>query len=266
MEKRNSVFKTVLCLSAAVIGLAGGVAHADSADKFIIGESVTVSGGTVTTWARVNGGGKVIWAGLTIPLSMVENPPTPGTGPARAVAVLNYPPVVQETTYFDHAEIHFNKHGHQANPRYADIHRYEAPHFDIHLYAIPVAQVLSIPFVPPSPALAQVPAERLPDGWGQPEFSVPQMGRHSAPLSEFTATDTWQATVLAGFLPDASFMHFIEPMISREFLLRRKSFTLPVPTPAVLGMATQFPTECVVQYDRESDVYHIVYKGFEPIE
>ena len=92
------------------------------------------------------------------------------------------------------------------------------------------------------------------------------MGRHAGPLTEFTATDHWLATMIAGFLPDASYMHFIEPMVTTELLLKRENFTLPVPQPAVLGRATQYPTECVVAYDKDADAYHIVFKGFESIE
>jgi hypothetical protein len=239
-------------------------------EKLVEGESAVIAGGVASTWARVNGGGKVIWVGLTIPLSMVEDQPEPGTGPEGAVAVLDYPAVVQETTYFNHAEIHSNPHGHVANPAYADINRYMVPHFDFHFYAIPVAQVWTIP---PGPPVPPVPAERVPAGYGQPAGSVPQMGRHSAPLSEFTATDTWELTMLAGFLPAVSYqafgephMHFVEPMITREFLLRRENFTLEVPKPAVLGIATQYPTEFVAHYDKELDAYHFVFKGFERIE
>jgi hypothetical protein len=266
MKKQKSISMTVAGLAAVVLAISGGAANAAQEDKIIAGESVSIGGGTVATWARVNGGGKVIWVGLSIPLSLVENPPPPGSGPAGAIAVLNYPAVVRQTTYFNHAEIQFNEHGHPANPRYADPHRYEAPHFDFHFYSIPVAQVLTIPFVPPSPLLPSVPADRLPLGYAQPEFSVPQMGRHAGPLSEFTATDPWLLTMIAGFLPDASYMHFLEPMVTREFLLLRENFTLPVPLPAILGRATRYPTECVAQYDKDADAYHIVFKGFEPIE
>jgi hypothetical protein len=266
MKKQKSNSRTAAGLAAVALALAGGLVQADSGDKFIAGESASIAGATVSTWARVNGGGKVIWVGLTIPLSLVENQPAAGSGPAGAVAVLNYPLVVQQTTYFNHAEIHSNQHGHPANPRYADVHRYEAPHFDFHFYGVPVAQVWTIPFVPPSPLLPSVPADRLPLGYAQPEFSVPQMGRHASPLSEFTATDTWLATMVTGFLPDASYMHFIEPMVTRDFLLRRENFTLPVPLAASLGRATSYPTECVALYDKDADAYHIVFKGFEAIE
>jgi hypothetical protein len=266
MKKQNPIGISAACLAAVVLTLADGPAKAGSDDKFIAGESATVAGGTVSTWARVNGGGKGIWVGPTLPPSMAENMPTPGAGPAGAVATLNYPAVVQQTTYFNHAEVQSNEHGHPANPRFADVHRYEAAHFDFHFYSIPVAQVLTIPFVPPSPLLPPVSSDRLPAGYAQPEFSVPQMGRHASPLSEFTATDTWLATMVAGFLPDASSMHFIEPMVTQELLLQRENFTLPVPQPAVLGRTTQYPTECVVAYDKDTDAYHIVFKGFEAIE
>jgi hypothetical protein len=239
-------------------------AEPNNGDKIIIGEIAEIAGGTAATWARVNGGGKVIWVGLTIPLSMVENMPPRGSGPAGAVAVLNFPPLVQETTYFNHAEIHSNRQGHPAGG--ADPHRYEAPHFDFHFYNSPVADVWTIPG---GLFFSRVPAERLPAGYAQPEpFSIPQMGRHAQSLKELGASDDdhWLYTTLAGFLPDASYMHFLEPMITQELLLTRQNFSLPVPTPAVLGRATNYPTECEVHYDKDADAYHIVFKGFEPIE
>jgi hypothetical protein len=250
-------------IAAAVYTAPLGRAAPANKDKFIVGETATIVGGEVSTWARVNGGDKVIWVGLTLPLAMVENMPAPGSGPAGAVAVLNFPPVVQATTYFNHVEIQSNQHGHVSGG--ADPHRYEAPHFDLHFYGIPVAQVQTIPgglfFIP-------IPANRLPDGYAQAEFfSIPQMGRHSSTPAEVAATDHWLYSMHAGFLPNASYMHFVEPMVTREMFLRRKNFELPVPTPAVLGRATNYPTEeCVILYDKSVDAFHIVFKGFEPIE
>jgi hypothetical protein len=114
---------------------------------------------------------------------------------------------------------------------------------------------------------SEVPADRMPDGYLQPEpVSIPQMGRHAGTFDEFVATDHWLLTMIADFLPDGSYMHFIEPMITQEFLLSRRNTELQIPTPAVLGRGTSFPTECVVKYDWQADAYHIVFKGFEPIE
>ena len=256
----------LLVASLAIVAafLSPNISRAASAndDKIIVGDTAIIAGGEVSVWARVNGGNKVIWVGLTIPLSMVENMPAPGSGPAGAVAVLNFPPVVQATTYFNHFEIHSNLHGHHGAG--ADPHRYVAPHFDFHFYGIPMAQVSSIPA---GLFFAPVPANRLPAGYAQPEvFSVPQMGRHASTPAEIAATDHWLYSMHAGFLPNAGYMHFVEPMVTREMLLLRKNFSLPVPTPAVLGRATNYPTECVMLYDKDADAYHIVFKGFEPIE
>ena len=232
-------------------------------DKVILGETAVVDGNELSTWARVNQAGQVIWVGLTIPLALVENMPTGGSGPVGAIAVLNYPTVVKETTYFDHAEVHSEPDGHPTNPGYADTNRYGVAHFDFHFYSVPVSQVLTIPF---GFFFDEVPADRLPKFYAQPEpFSVPQMGRHDAPLSEFTATDHWLATMLAGFLPDASSMHFVEPMVTRELLLERKTFRMQVPRPATLGRATRYPAECIFHYDEDSDSYQIVFTGFQPV-
>ncbi len=233
-----------------------------SEDRIIFGETTEIAGGMASTWARVNGAGKVIWVGLTIPLSMVEQMPPRGSGPSGAVAVLSFPQVVQETTYFNHAEIHANPLGHPSSG--ADLHRYQVPHFDFHFYSIPVEDVFAIPgglfFV-------DVPEELLPDGYAQPEpVSIPQMGRHGSSFEERATIGPFDFATIAGFLPDASYMHFLEPMMSQEFLLRRESFDLPVPIPSVLGRSTRYPTECVVRYDEDADAYHIVFKGFPPIE
>jgi len=264
--------KTWICLlglplAAAVLLLPQtGAAHQDASDQIVAGTSIEIAGGVASTWARVNAHGDVIWVGLTIPLAMVENQPEPGDGPAGAIAVLDYPAVVKQTTYFNHAEIHSSDHGHPANPAYTNPARYLAPHFDFHFYGIPVEQVATIPFLPPFPPLPKVSPDRLPAGWSQPEFSVAQMGRHAAPLSEFTAVGPFDSVMIAGFLPDASAMHFIEPMAARSFLLQRKTFTLPVPRPAVLGRATRYPTECVARYDRDADAYDIIFKEFVSVQ
>src|SRR5687768_17229697 len=126
-----------IALAAVAFGSTGGArAVRDNSDKIIEGDSAVVdaAGSRVSAWARVNGGGKVIWVGLTIPLSIVEEMPEPGTGPARAIAALNYPPIVKATTYFDHVQIQSNHHGHPTNPAFLDKTRFSAPHFDFHYH------------------------------------------------------------------------------------------------------------------------------------
>ena len=194
-----------------------------------------------------------------MPLALVENMP-----PEGHIAMLSYPPVVKATTYFDYAEIHSMPAGHPTNPAYVDKNRYGVAHYDFHFYSIPESQVATIPFGFFSQEAA---ADRLPKFYAQPEaISIPGMGRHSAPISELTATDHWLATMLAGFLPNASSMHFLEPMATREFLLQRRSFVMQVPRPSVLGRATRYPTELVVLYDKDADAYQFMFTGFRPMQ
>lgn len=233
-------------------------------EKLIAGDSAELSSGVVSTWARVNGAGNVIWVGATIPLSVIENPPAEGDGPSGAIAVLEFPSVVQDTTYFNHFELHWEAHGHPTNPGYLTPDRYSEPHFDFHFYGIPVEEVAAIPFA--LPPLPDASAELLPVGYEQPEISVPQMGRHAAPFSEFTAVGPLDAAMLIGFLPDASYMHFIEPMIGRAYLLERRTFSLPIPQPASLGRETLYPSSCLFQYDRQADAYNVIFRGFETME
>jgi hypothetical protein len=258
-KMRSALGLAVLVGSLFTASAMSALGQPGNSDKVIIGETAVVAGSELSTWARVNGAGEVTWVGLTIPLSLVENMP-----PEGAIAVLNYPPVVKATTYFDHAEIHSEPEGHPTNPAYADANRYGVAHFDFHFYGIPVSQVVTIPF---GFFFEEVATDRLPKFYAQPEaISIPQMGRHDAPTSEFIATDHWLATMLAGFLPDASYMHFLEPMVTRELLLRRKSFIMQVPRPATLGRATRYPAECIVLYDKDTDAYQFVFVGFRPIE
>ena len=263
MKMRSALGLVVMAGSLLMISALAALAQPGNSDKIIIGETAVVAGSELSTWARINGAGEVIWVGLTMPLSLVENMPPGGSGPAGAIAVLNYPPVVKSTTYFDHAEIHSEPQGHPTNPAYVQANRYGVAHFDFHFYGIPVSQVVMIPFGLFSD---QVAADRLPKFYAQPEArSIPQMGRHAAPTSEFTATDHWLGTMLAGFLPDASYMSFLEPMITRELLLQRKNFTMQMPRPANLGRATQYPAECIVLYDKDTDAYQFMFVGFRPI-
>lgn len=92
------------------------------------------------------------------------------------------------------------------------------------------------------------------------------MGRHTALISEFTATDHWLGTMIAGFLPDASYMNFLEPMITRERLLRRKSFVMQAPRPATLGRAIRYRAECIVLYDKDTGAYQFMFTGFQPMQ
>lgn len=237
------------------------VAAENQGARVLWGQSGVIDGARVVAWALVSPhDGTVLAAGVTFSLKLAETMPQPGDGPDGAIAALAFPAVVQNTTFFNHLEIHSNPDGHEAPPGSVNPDRNRVPHFDFHFYGIPEEQVWAIP--DQRPPLPVVPADRLPAGYTQPGRSVLQMGRHSGPIWALSDPNPLSTIVLVGYLPDGSQMHFLEPMISQEVLLARQDFTLPVPTPRDLGRAspTLYPTSFNALF--QGDTYSFVYSGF----
>jgi hypothetical protein len=242
--------------------------------KLVFGDAAIVDGNLVTTWARVLRGEVVKEVGVTIPVDLFDHQPQEdGDGPFGAIASLAFPRLVREQTFFNHFELHSEPEGHVAPPGSVNPDRYRVPHFDFHFYAVSEDVVWQIPLVrPPSPALPAVPAERIPEGYIQPGFSQLQMGRHSSPASALLDPEPFSTVMVAGFppavegLPDPTQMHFLEPMVSREFLLERNDFELPLPRPKSFGRLMFYPTKFVAEYDADLDAYHFVFSEFEVVE
>lgn len=245
-----------------------------SRDRMIWGEVALVADETgnfhpVETWALVTPEDDVEEVGVTIPVALFDDQPLEhGVGPHGAIASVGFPELVRDSTYFDHFEMHTQPVGHEAPPFFANPNRNRLPHFDFHFYAIPESEVWEIPEIRPwpNPLLPDVAPERLPLGYIQPVFSALQMGRHSNPVYSMLDPAPLETTMIAGFLPDGQKMHFIEPMISREFLLERNDFELPVPMPQEFGRLMRYPTKCEAEYDPLLDAYHFVFSKFVLVE
>lgn len=55
---------------------------------------------------------------------------------------------------------------------------------------------------------------------------------------------------------------FFEPMISRDLLLRRSNFSLPVPAIEGLRAGVRYPSEFRAEYDAAEEQYRMVFSGF----
>ena len=232
--------------------------------QLVIGDTATVEGNVVVTWARVHERHGVQEVGVTIPVALFDDQPEPGSGPAGAIASLVFPEIVRDTTFFNHFELQSQAHGHETPPGSTNPIRNSVPHYDFHFYAIDEYDVWLIPGVPAP--LPRVAAELLPYGYRQPGGSSAQMGRHAAPQSSFVDPYLLSTVTIAGFVPDGTQMHFIEPMISREFLLRRGAFELPVPMSQSFGRLMFYPTKLMAEYDAELDDYHFVFSEFVAVQ
>src|SRR4030095_16768240 len=99
-KMRSALGLAMLVGSLFTVSAISALGQPGNSDKVIIGETAVVAGSELSTCAHGKGAGHVPGVGVPIPPSLVENMP-----PEGAIAVLNYPPVVKATTYFDHAEI-----------------------------------------------------------------------------------------------------------------------------------------------------------------
>ncbi|HEX5323514.1 MAG TPA: hypothetical protein VFW40_06990 [Capsulimonadaceae bacterium] len=221
--------------------------------RTVLGSSQRVCGAPVTAWARVGADNRVLAAGVTIPLSVMQNPPEkPGNGPVGAVAVVRFPKIVRDTTYFNHFEMQWNPHGHPPACCFG------LPHFDFHFYGIPASEEWTFKFRDPkAPA-----ADRMPAGYVYPgaDQCVPNMGVHAVRPGDINPKHAFIVNMVAGFYDGQ--MNFIEPMVTREYLLNKQNFTLPVPMPKVLGRHTLYPTRFQGIYNKKAKSYELIFSGF----
>jgi hypothetical protein len=233
-------------------------ASAEANNRFVEGDCGTVHGAEVCTWARVSGT-DVTELGATIPLAMVEQAPAHVEmhGPPQAIAKIALPEEARAATGLEFMDVFWEPHGHPPGP-------YLYPHFDFHFYNISMPEAQAIDC-----SETRKP-EALPAGYALPDFEhpemgtivglcVPAMGMHALPASELESTEPFTATMLVGYYEGEPV--FIEPMITRDLLLRRASFELDVPH-VDLPQGVRYPTRFHAEYDSEIDAYQFVLSGF----
>src|SRR5262245_31330406 len=132
-EVRNDATAHIIAAYAQGRGIRGG--------EVVWGETTVINGALLGTWAIVSRqDSQILAAGATIPLALSENQPQErGPFPAGAIASLEFPAIVQSTTYFNHLELHTQPTGHTTSPLAVNPNLYRPPHFDFHFYTIPEA-------------------------------------------------------------------------------------------------------------------------------
>ncbi len=159
----------------------------------------------------------------------------------------------------------WNQHGH-APPGV-----YDVPHFDVHFYMAPIAEIFAIGDGPCGPEFvdcedfttAKTP---LPAGLMHPDFSdvdgvVPAMGNHLIDLSgpEFHGepfTRTWIYGAYAGRVI------FYEEMVALSYLLSQPDACAPIKSPPAVEASGYYPTQRCVRYEPSTDAYVVSMEGF----
>jgi hypothetical protein len=194
-------------------------------------------------------------------------------GLPEAMTMLHLPLPGDAPAPYQFVMLDWNPEGHEPEGIYT------SPHFDIHFYTAPHSVVESID--PLNPTFAEM-ANALPREGFVPEHffvlaapgdppaavAVPKMGVHwsdmrspelQAVIGKPEANRPFTKTFLYGSW-DGRFI-FLEPMVTREFLLSNPSEVVPIPQPARYPEAGWYPNAYRVEFDEASNEYRIALTG-----
>jgi len=157
---------------------------------------------------------------------------------------------------------------------------YDVPHFDFHFYWTPQAEVWAI--MPEDPDFATK-ANDLPTGEFVPQhyivpvppglepvaLAAPRMGLHwedergpqlQKLLGNPDAYKPFTTTFIYGSWNGR--LTFAEPMITREYLLRRANETIPIPQPKRYPQPGWYPGAYRITYDAQAKEYRVAIVDF----
>ena len=167
-------------------------------------------------------------------------------------------PSAAPATVYDHIGINWQPGGHPPPVVYTH------PHFDVHFYLASVAERNAM--TPANPAFqAKVTAmptpQETPPRYEGDGFGIPRMGAHWANVDshEFHGSP-FTNTLIYGFYEGK--MVFIEPMITRAFLLSRPDETRTMQVPQRYPQPGRYPKEWRVAWDAATGTYRVSLQAF----
>lgn len=218
-----------------------------------------VLGSEVCTWVVMEGG-TATELGATIPLSLIESVPADAemVWPPQELAAVALPAEAREALGIDHLGINWEANGHPPES-------FLTQHFDFHFYNITQAEVEAIDCANSAKPATAPTDYTLPDidvpGMGTlVGLCVPLMGMHAMPAGEVHDTHAFEASMMVGYYGAQPI--FFEPMVSRELLLRRADFSLPMPVVEGLPHGVRYPRAFRAEYDAGAEQYRLIFTGF----
>ncbi|MGI8581468.1 MAG: hypothetical protein ACR2KX_04715 [Chitinophagaceae bacterium] len=217
------------------------------------GPQVQMGNGHVRSWINITRKDDLPLAiGIEFTSNSFENLPTADANIEDHRFDLKLHQKAMAVTPFDHLTLNWEPEGH---PPF-----YFTPHFDMHFYKISIAQQNTITDVPgPAPAPGYLPLSYVIRG-----ATVPQMGTHWLdPRSpEFPPTSApFTHTFIYG--SNNGNVHFLEPMITRDFLVSGTSFSTPFPQPLHFSPSgTYYPTWYRIWKDSENGRSYVALTDF----
>jgi hypothetical protein len=260
---RGAVLPLLACAGLTLAGCSAENAQSSSSTPSdsgtFSGPSQELGNGTVKTYVTLDDGGQPTEVGLRLTPTALEGLPESGT-----TLMIDFPDQAADTA-FDHVMLNWNPLGHEPAGLFG------RPHFDFHFDMADMATMEAI--TPDDPDYAAK-AERLPGAKYVPQDyavapgapvaaqAVPNMGVHLIDASDTSLVpDQYDFTqIIINGVWDGRYT-FIEPMITRDWLLTEPDLEQPLKQPEAYQETGYYPTTYAVRVDQQADEYVVSLGG-----
>ena len=251
------------CTALIFLSGCGSPSAASSNSGIFFGPSQNLGNGTVRTYAVLDQGGNPTEVGLRMTATALDDLPETAAGPPPML-MLDLPDQASATA-FDHVMLNWNPQGHDPTVLFGK------PHFDFHFNMVDMATLEAIsPSDPDYAAKAERAPEAkyvpqgyvVPPGGSAAALAVPGMGVHlidSGDTSLVPGSYNFEQIIINGTW-DGRYI-FIEPMITREWLLTAPNSQQALKLPQAYQHAGYYPTTYGVHVDEQTKEYVISLGG-----
>lgn len=253
---RSVIHLAATLAGAAILVVACSSSTTDHSGTFD-GPAQKLGDGTISTYVTLDRDGNPSEVGIHFSRAALDGLPTVDPAPHQPLTMELAFPEQASDTVFDHVQLNWNAQGHDPMPLFG------VPHFDFHFYMTDMAATHAINPADPDfvAAAANVPAPQyVPQDYVMvPDSAVPMMGVHWADGSVPLVPGQFQFTQLVINGSWNGKYTFVEPMITRDWLLTQPTLDQDLKQPKAFQQSGYFPTRYTVGYD--SDVYTVALTG-----
>jgi hypothetical protein len=212
------------------------------------GPVVQMGDGHIRSWVNISRkGGEPLAIGIEITHKAFDHLPTDATNFAANTFILKLHQKAMAVTPFNHITINWEPEGHEPPGIY------DVQHFDMHFYKISVADQMAITGVPgPAPAAGYLPASYVIQA-----ATVPQMGTHWIdPSSPELHGSPFTHTFIYG--SNNGHVHFLEPMITKAYLLSGSMVSRAIPQPMHFAPSnTYYPSTYKIWMNSDNNRHYV---------
>ncbi len=221
-----------------------GLSSTTNAQQTLYGDTAALGNGIVYTWAHYNAQGTRDRIGLSLTQGVLNNLPQ-----SEIDRTLSFPRLGTDTL-FNHVFLNWGPSGHPPGV-------WNLPHFDMHFMMVSIAERQAVVAGRDSAFLPQY----IPPDYFKVTEVLPRMGSHWADsTSPEWHNQTFTKTMIYGFYRYRMF--FLEPMITRAYLLTNPNDSLIIKQPEQYLRTGYFPTRYTISYDASNQRYNIVLRDF----